>query len=90
MFEDNLGFLIRSAACFGLKSVMVIGSVPDRKLINPTSGSLVDYVDIKQFSTPSKFLKHVRENNIELVSAEFTDNSTPLEKFKFSKISSIY
>ena len=86
MFEDNLGFLIRSAACFGLKSVMVIGSIPDRKLINPTSGSLLDYVKIKQFSTPSKFLEHVRENNIELVSAEFTDDSTPLEKFKFSKI----
>ena len=48
--DGNLGYLIRSAACFGAQSIHVIGSVPDKKVLNPLSGSLYDYVEIKQYS----------------------------------------
>lgn len=81
--DDNLAFLIRTAACYGAKEVCVIGSIPERSKIKRTSGGTIDYMKIRQFSNPRKFLSYVRENNISLISAELTDNSTSLYDFKF-------
>ena len=44
--DGNLGYLIRSAACFGADIVHVIGSVPPRSALDSLSGSLYDYVKI--------------------------------------------
>ena len=36
--DDNLGYLVRSAACFGAERLYVIGHVPDRSRIKASSG----------------------------------------------------
>ena len=83
MHDGNLGYLIRSAACFGAECVHVIGSVPDRNVLNPLSGTLCDYIEIRQYSTPCEFLKHARENDYHLIAAEINDEATPLNRYKF-------
>ena len=84
MFNDNLGYLIRSAACFGAKDVHVIGHVPERKDLNSKSGSLYDYVKIIQHDNPSSFLDFAKSNDVQLVSAEITENSTSVFSYTFN------
>ena len=55
MHDGNLGYLVRSAACFGAECVHVIGSVPDRNILNAASGTLYDYVKINQHNSPMEF-----------------------------------
>tara|TARA_B100001094_G_scaffold40487_1_gene35174 strand:+ start:13423 stop:13977 length:555 start_codon:yes stop_codon:yes gene_type:complete len=83
-FDDNLAFVIRSAACFGVKNLYVIGSVPSRSFLNAKSGSLYDYVNIKSFSRPSDFLDFCRRNSYDLYSLDLTDSSNSIYKNTFS------
>lgn len=83
--NDNLAFMIRSAACFGVKNIYVIGSIPPRSFLNPKSGSLYDYVNLKSFSRPSGFLKFCRENNFDLYSVDLTERSKSIYDSSFSK-----
>ena len=82
--DDNLGYLIRSAACFGAERLYVVGHVPDRSRIKATSGSLTDYVEIIQFSTPSEFLTHMQIEGVQVVSAELVEGAKPLSTHTFS------
>lgn len=82
--DDNFGHLVRSAGCFGAKTVYVVGHVPERSEIKSSSGSLVDYVDIIQFSTPQEFLEHCRKEEIKVVSAELMEGAEPLSSYDFS------
>ena len=84
MHDGNLGYLLRSAACFGAECVHVIGSVPDRNVLNPPSGSLFDYVKIIQHSSPSEFLAYARNNNHEIVSAEISNEAEPIHSYSFN------
>ena len=84
MFDGNLGFLIRSAACFGISELNVIGSVPERKILNPLSGSLYDYIKINKFKNPRDFLDYCERNKIDLVSAEICEGSISLEIYSFN------
>ena len=81
--DGNVGYLVRSAACFGADSVHVIGSVPKRKVLNPLSGSLVDYVDIFSYSDPAAFVEYASDNNIKLVAAELCENAESIETYNF-------
>ena len=81
--DENLGYLIRTAACFGATAVNVIGCIPDKKELRAFSGSLVDYIEINQFSTPEEFIEFSRSENIELVSAELTEGACNLEHYSF-------
>ena len=82
--DGNLGYLIRAAACFGAESIHVIGSLPDRKVLNAFSGSLYDYVKIKQHVSPTKFLDYTKDENIQLVAAEICEGSKPIASYKFN------
>jgi tRNA G18 (ribose-2'-O)-methylase SpoU len=82
-FDDNIAFLLRTAACYGSYNMYIIGRVPDRTFLNPRSGSLYDYVNIRSFSTPTSFVNYCRDNNIKLVSAELADGSISLFEYKF-------
>jgi len=84
MHNGNLGYLIRAAACFGAGTVHVIGHVPSRGVLNPLSGSLYDYVEIKKYSTPSGFLGYARKEEIKLVSAELVDAAVPISSYDFA------
>ena len=81
--DGNLGYLIRAAACFGAEFLHVIGSIPERKILNPLSGSLYDYVKIKQYSSPAKFLDYAADEKIKLVAAEIYSGSKPLASYRF-------
>lgn len=84
MHDGNLGYLIRTAACFGARRLHVIGAVPPRSSLNPLSGSLYDFVEIKQWKTTSDFLQHCRDEKKKLYSIEISENSRPLETHRFS------
>ena len=82
--DDNLGYLIRSAACFGAERLYVVGHIPERSSLKAPSGSLVDYVEIVQFSTPSEFISHAHAENIQIVAGELVAGATPLSDYAFS------
>ena len=84
MHDGNLGYLIRAAACFGVSDIHVIGSVPDRKTLNPLSGSLYDYVKIIQHSSPSSFIFYTKERKTQIVAAEICKNSQSIHTYKFN------
>lgn len=81
--DGNLGYLIRSAACFGAECIHVIGDVPDRKVLNPSSGSLYDYVRIINHANPREFLDYAKEREINLVSAEICESAVPISSYYF-------
>jgi tRNA G18 (ribose-2'-O)-methylase SpoU len=82
-YGNNIAFTIRTAVCYGVRNLYVIGSVPDRRILNPKSGSLYDYLNITSFSTPSAFLEYCRQRDMHIVSAELTDKSVSLFDYKF-------
>lgn len=82
-FDDNLAFLIRTAACYGVSDVYVIGSIPPRKILHPKSGSLSDEYELRSFSRPGDFLRFAQRNDFQLISAELTNNSTSLHEYSF-------
>jgi len=81
--DDNLGYLVRSAACFGAERLYVIGHVPERSRIKASSGSLTDYVEIIQFSRPSEFLTEMELEGIKVISAELVEGARPLSSYTF-------
>ena len=81
--DGNLGYLIRSAACFGAETIHVIGSVPDRSKLNSLSGSLFDYVEVKQYTSPDQFVDYTKDNGIKLVSAEICESSESIASYSF-------
>lgn len=83
-FDDNLAFLIRTAACYGASDIYIIGSIPSRKFLNPKSGSLYDYVNLRGFKNPSDFLAFAREKKMHVVSAELTDRAVSLYDYEFN------
>ena len=81
--DDNLGYLVRSAACFGAERIYVVGHVPPRSRIKAASGSLVDYVEIVSFATPRDFLDHTKGEEIQIVSGEVVEQAIPLASYTF-------
>ena len=84
MCDGNLGYLIRSAACFGAECIHIIGSVPNRNIINGLSGSLYDYVKISKYTTPQNFLDYTKNNNIQIISAEVDETAESLASYSFN------
>jgi tRNA G18 (ribose-2'-O)-methylase SpoU len=76
--DENIAYLIRTAACFGLKDVHVIGSLPHYEDVRRKSGTLHDYVNIHQYSNPSQFLDYARRIGMHVISVELTDGAINL------------
>ncbi len=87
--DGNIAFVIRAAACFGVKNVYVIGNTTlKRALLNDLSGSTFDFVNVMYFRDPVEFLNYSRKRDIKLVSMELTDEIQhwlPDYKFDFSR-----
>jgi len=83
MHDGNLGYLIRAASCFGAQHLHVIGNVPSRKLLNPPSGGLYDYVEIMQYKDPGEFLLYAKHQCINIVAAEIDQAAVPLHEYVF-------
>jgi len=82
--DDNLGYLIRSAACFGAERLYVVGHVPERSHIKASSGSLIDYVEIVSFTTPQDFVDHAKSEGIQIIAAELVDGARRLSTYDFN------
>jgi tRNA G18 (ribose-2'-O)-methylase SpoU len=80
---DNVGYLIRAAACFGAAAVNVIGKLPDYRDLRKFSGTTNQYVRINQFANPHEFLEYTRANKIKLIAAELNENSTSIYNYDF-------
>ena len=87
--DENLGYLIRAAACFGVTTVHVIGNVPERKYLVPVSGSLIDYVTIVQYSNPHSFLEAMRTQNVSIVAAELSEGAISVHDYDFDTMRDI-
>jgi tRNA G18 (ribose-2'-O)-methylase SpoU len=85
--DENLGYLVRAAACYGASCVHVIGAVPPYKELKRLSGSTNDLVRIIQHKNPPDFLewKRVNDNDGVVVSAELIDGSMSLNNFQFPR-----
>lgn len=81
--DENLGYMIRAAACFGCDEVHVIGKIPERAFLKSASGSLVDYVDLVQHSNPHDLIAYMRDRDVKIVSAELCDKSISLDDYEF-------
>ncbi len=81
--DVNLALAIRSAACYGAESVMVIGSIPDRSFLRPRSGTTVDLIKVHQFPNPHEFMDFCRKEDYDIISAEICDNARDLNDFEF-------
>jgi len=81
MFDENLGFVVRSAACFGADAVHVIGSMPQTSVLRSKSGSIDEFVNIIQHNNPTDFLEWCKNNNTKIVSAELNDGATELNDY---------
>lgn len=83
MFDDNLGFLIRTAGCFGAHHVASIGAKPERKIVRAKSGHLSDLVNQMYFKNTNEFLEHARNIDANIISLELTDDSVELTPSTF-------
>ena len=81
--DENLGYIIRAAACFGCTEIHVIGRIPDRNFLKSASGSLVDYVDLVSHSNPHDLIEYARNHNVNLVSAELHEKAVSIEDYEF-------
>ena len=84
MHDGNLAFLIRSAACFGIRDIHVVGSIPSRADLRRLSGSTCDFINLIQHKTPGDFNRWTEENNVRVVAAELCDKSKKLRNYRFN------
>lgn len=84
MCDDNIAFVIRTAACFGVKDLYIIGSMPPRNIIHSKSGSMTDLVSIRTFKNPNHFLDYARKNEMNIISAELDDEAHSLYSYEFN------
>lgn len=83
MCDENLAYVVRTAGCFGLSEVHVIGSIPEYKEMRRFSGSLNTYVEMRQYQNPHDFLAVMKEKGIKLISLELCDESSNIEDYKY-------
>jgi tRNA G18 (ribose-2'-O)-methylase SpoU len=81
--DENLAYLIRTAACFGSENLHVIGSLPNYEELRRKSGTLNHYVNMHQYSTPSQFLDYARQTRMGVLSAELDDEAKNIHSYDF-------
>lgn len=81
--DENLAYLIRTAACFGSTDLHVIGSIPSYEELRRKSGTLNHYVNLHQYSTPSQFLQYARKSGMGVLSAEIEDDAKNIHSYDF-------
>jgi tRNA(Leu) C34 or U34 (ribose-2'-O)-methylase TrmL len=76
-----VAYLIRAAACFGA-SLDIIGALPqNRKRVQELSGTMLDYVGIKTYSSIEGYLESVK--GLPLVAMEISPRSNNFFSFRF-------
>jgi 23S rRNA (guanosine2251-2'-O)-methyltransferase len=83
-FDENVGMIIRAAACFGAKGIKVLGPELEYQTIRRKSANTSLFFDIEYFKRPEHMISWAKENGIQIVSIELTDFSKPLSEVKFN------
>jgi tRNA(Leu) C34 or U34 (ribose-2'-O)-methylase TrmL len=83
LFEENLGFVVRAAACFGIPVVNVIGGLPDETSLRKNSATTSHLIEINQYGSEEEFLSEHFEDH--LVAAEICDRSQNIYEYKFPR-----
>lgn len=83
LFEENVGFVVRAAACFGIPVVNVIGSLPNETSLRKNSATTSHLVDIKHYRSEEDFLDHCFDDYI--VAVEQSEKSKNIFDFSFPK-----
>ena len=81
----NVGSIIRSAECFGIKEVIATGITPkitDKKVIKTAKGTDKN-IDFSYDEDIVKVIKRLKENNYTVIGAETGDGSMNLIDYKF-------
>lgn len=86
--EGNLAYVIRAAACFGVKDIYLIGNCKlNYQEFNNMSGSTLSNVNLIQLSTPEDLIEISRNKNFKLISFELPQDvglpGTSLEDYQF-------
>lgn len=86
-FDENVGMIIRAAACFGAKGIKVLGPEVEYQTVRRKSANTSLFYEIDYFKRPEELIFWARENKIQIVSIELTDFSKPLfdVEFKFDR-----
>lgn len=83
MSDENLAFVIRTAACFGIDDVYVIGSIPDRRTLHAKSGSTLEMVCLHSFASPREFIDEMHAQDIKMIAAELSDEAESIYQYSF-------
>ena len=83
LFDGNVGYVVRAAACFGAARVNIIGSMPNLAELKAASGGTSEFIEIRNFSSPEKFLETMRQENVNLVAGELTSDAVDLTNYRF-------
>lgn len=83
--DNNLGMLVRNAACFGFDEVHVIGSLPSRRDMVSKSGNTQDLVRIRQWNREEDFLNYCKMMKIKVISVELTDEAVDCRELCLDK-----
>lgn len=81
--EENIGYLIRAAACFGARAVNVIGDCPPPAALRELSGSTSDFISIRKFANPHDLLEHCATHDMRVLSAELDPEAVSLHSYSF-------
>jgi tRNA G18 (ribose-2'-O)-methylase SpoU len=81
--EENIGYLIRAAACFGARAVNIIGDCPPPAVLRELSGSTSDFLTIRKFSNPHDLLEHCAAYGMRVLSAELHPDAASLHSYAF-------
>jgi 23S rRNA (guanosine2251-2'-O)-methyltransferase len=80
---NNIGSVFRTADAFRVESVFLCGitACPPHRDIHKTALGATESVDWRYFEKTSEAIKHLKENNFQIVGIEQTDNSINLLEY---------
>lgn len=87
MDVGNMAFLSRALACFGGKTMHVIGKQPSRSELKRLSGGNSELVNWSFYSNPDEYLSVNLNNNYKLVCAELCESAHSIHTHKWDYVS---
>ena len=81
----NLGGLFRIADTFGVEKLILCGkNIPLGRKMTKTSRATEKFVSYEVFDSVLKVVQDLKSKEYQIISLEITENSEPLDTFKFS------
>jgi tRNA G18 (ribose-2'-O)-methylase SpoU len=81
--DGNVAFLSRSLACFGGRTMHIIGRMPNSHELSRLSGTASRLVKWETYKNPFEFIEKTINSGYKLVCAEMTDNAVSSEEYNW-------